>query len=264
MDDFLVRAFLGGCGVAVVAGPLGSFVIWRRMVFFGDTLAHAALLGVVLGTLLGVAPELGVLAVGAAVAVLLVVWQRRRRLAGDTLLGILSHGALALGLVAIAIVEGPRIDLMSVLFGDILAVTAGDLAWLYGGGAAVAAVLALLWRPMLSVAVDEELASVEGVPVAAVSLAFMLLLAVVVGLAMKVVGILLVSALLIIPPAAARSLSASPEGMAGLAAVAGCAAVAAGLWGSVVFDAPGGPSIVVAALLLFLLSLVPAALRRRR
>ncbi len=264
MDDFLVRAVLGGCAVAAIAGPMGSLVVWRRMAFFGDTLAHAALLGVVLGALLGFDADLGVLAVGAAVAVLMVLWQRHRQLAGDTLLAILSHGALALGLVAMSLVGGPGIDLMGVLFGDILAVTAGDLAWLYGGGLAVAATLAGLWRPLLSVAVDEELAVVEGVPVTAVRLAFMLLLAVVVALAMKVVGILLVTALLIIPPAAARGLATSPEGMAGLAAAAGCAAVGAGLWGSLAFDTPGGPSIVVAALGLFLLSQLVAALSRRR
>ncbi|MFQ5619240.1 MAG: metal ABC transporter permease [Rhodospirillales bacterium] len=259
MDDFLWRAVAGGFGVAVIAGPLGAFVVWRRMAYFGDTLAHAALLGVALGFLLGIDINLGIVAVCAAVAVILVALQRRQPLAGDTLLGILSHGGLALGLIAVAFLESPRIDLMSYLFGDILAVSARDIAWVYGGGAVVAAALAFLWRPLLAATVHEELARVEGVPVTAVRLAFMVLLAIVVALAMKVVGVLLVTSLLIIPAAAARRLAGSPEQMAALAAVAGCGAVAGGLWGSFTFDTPSGPSIVVAALVLFVVSaLVPA------
>ncbi len=262
MDDFLLRALAGGFGVAVIAGPLGAFVVWRRMAYFGDTLAHAALLGVALGFLLGIDINLGIVAVCTAVAVMLVVLQRRQPLAGDTLLGILSHGGLALGLIAVAFLEAPRVDLMSYLFGDILAVSAHDIAWVYGGGAAVAAALAFLWRPLLAATVHEELARVEGVPVTAVRLAFMVLLAIVVALAMKVVGVLLVTSLLIIPAAAARRLAASPEQMAALAAVAGCAAVAGGLWGSFTFDTPSGPSIVVAALVLFVVSALAPAVRR--
>ena len=262
MDDFLVRALAGGFGVAVIAGPLGAFVVWRRMAYFGDTLAHAALLGVALGFLLGIDINLGIVAVCAAVAVILVALQRRQPLAGDTLLGILSHGGLALGLIAVAFLESPRVDLMSYLFGDILAVSARDIAWVYGGGAVVAAALAFLWRPLLAATVHEELARVEGVPVTAVRLAFMVLLAIVVALAMKVVGVLLVTSLLIIPAAAARRLAASPEQMAALAAVAGCAAVAGGLWGSFTFDTPSGPSIVVAALVLFVVSALAPAVRR--
>lgn len=262
MDDFLLRALAGGFGVAVIAGPLGAFVVWRRMAYFGDTLAHAALLGVALGFLLGIDINLGIVAVCAAVAVILVALQRRQPLAGDTLLGILSHGGLALGLIAVAFLESPRVDLMSYLFGDILAVSAYDIAWVYGGGAVVAAALAFLWRPLLAATVHEELARVEGVPVTAVRLAFMVLLAIVVALAMKVVGVLLVTSLLIIPAAAARRLAASPEQMAALAAVAGCAAVAGGLWGSFTFDTPSGPSIVVAALVLFVVSALAPAVRR--
>lgn len=256
MDDFLVRALLGGFGVAAIAGPLGVFVVWRRLAYFGDTLAHGALLGVALGFLLGIGPDLAIAAVCVAVALLLTLLQRRKHLGGDTLLGILSHGALALGVIAFTLVEGPRAGLMSYLFGDILAVTGSDIAWIYGAGSLVCVSLLLLWKPLLATAVHEELALVEGVPVARVRLAYMLLLAIVVALAMKVVGILLVTALLIIPAAAARSVSRSPEQMALLASAAGCAAVALGLWGSFEFDTPSGPSIVVAALCLFLASLM--------
>jgi len=252
MDDFLVRALIGGAGVAAVAGPLGAFVVWRRMAFFGSTLSHSSLLGVALGFLLGVNLNAGIFAVCAVIALSLVAMQRRARLSDDTLLGILAHATLALGLIALAFMETQRVDLMSYLFGDVLATSTGDIAMIYVGGAVVIAAMAWLWRPLLSATVHEELASVEGVPVTAVNLGFMLLLAVVVALAMKVVGVLLVTSLIIIPAATARRLSRSPEQMAALAGVLGCAAVAGGLWASVAFDTPSGPSIVVAAFALFL------------
>lgn len=254
MDDFLIRALIGGCGVAAVGGPLGSFLVWRRMAFFGATLSHSALLGVVLGFLLGLNLTVGIFAVCGTVALILMMLERRSRLANDTLLGILAHATLAVGLIALTFIESQRVDLMSYLFGDVLATTVADIALIYGGGIIVLAGLAFLWRPLLSATVHEELAFVEGVPVAAVNLAFMLLLAVVVALAMKIVGILLVTSLIIIPAAAARPLSKTPEAMAVLSMVMGCISVAGGLWGSFVFDTPSGPSIVVAAFALFLLS----------
>lgn len=262
MDDFLLRALIGGAGVAAVAGPLGVFVVWRRMAFFGATLAHSALLGVALGFLLGINLNVGIFAVCAIVSLSLVAFAGRAKLPNDTLLGILAHASLALGLIALAFMEARRVDLMSYLFGDILATTVHDIALIYGVGAFVIAALWMLWRPLLSATVHEELAIVEGVPVAAVNLAFMLLLAVVVALAMKVVGILLVTSLIIIPAAAARRFSTTPEQMAILAAVVGCGAVAGGLWGSLAFDTPSGPSIVVAAFVLFLVSALMPRLRR--
>lgn len=256
MDDFVLRALAAGCGIALMAGPLGSFVVWRRMAYFGDTLAHSALLGVALGFLLGVNPLIGVVGVCVALALALVGLQRHRALASDTVLGILSHGSLSLGLVAIAFLETLRIDLIAYLFGDILSVTPADLAWIYGGGAVALGGLALLWRRLLAVTVDEDLARVEGMPVEALRLAFMLLIALVIAAAMKIVGILLITSLLIIPAAAARRFSRTPETMAGLAALFGMAAVLGGLYASLTWDLPGGPSVVVAAAALFLASAV--------
>lgn len=258
MDDFLIRALAAGCGIAALAGPLGSFVVWRRMAYFGDTLSHSALLGVTLGFLLGVNPMIGVMAVCVALALALVGLQRRRTLAADTVLGILSHGSLSLGLVALAFLETLRVDLMAYLFGDILSVTANDLVWIYSGGAVALSGLALLWRRLLAVTVDEDLARVEGMPVDALRLAFMLLIALVIAIAMKIVGILLITSLLIIPAAAARRFTRTPESMAALASVFGVVAVVAGLLASLTWDLPGGPSVVVAAASLFLVgSLVP-------
>ncbi|HPF57614.1 MAG TPA: zinc ABC transporter permease subunit ZnuB [Candidatus Competibacteraceae bacterium] len=251
MDDFLIRALLGGLGVALAAGPLGAFIVWRRMAYFGDTLAHSGLLGVVLGIALHINPELGVVTTCLTVAVVLVLLQRQRWLAADTLLGILAHTSLSLGLVTLAFLETVRVDLISYLFGDILAISPTDLYWIWGGAMLALAVLAWLWRPLLAATVHEELAQVEGVPVFAVRLAFMLLIAIVIAVAMKVAGILLITSLLIIPAAAARRFARSPEGMAALASGLGCVAVVVGLWASLRWDTPAGPSVVVAAAVLF-------------
>lgn len=255
IDDFLWRALAGGLGVALAAGPLGSFVVWRRMAYFGDTLAHAGLLGVALGVLAGISESLGVLVTGIALALALLALQQQRRLPTDTVLGILAHSALSLGLVAASFLDRVRVDLNAYLFGDILAVAPGDLAWIWAGGALALAVLAAIWRPLLAMTVHEELARVEGVPVAAVRLAFLLLIALVVAVAMKVVGILLITSLLIIPPAAARRWARSPEGMAAGASLTGALAVAGGLAGSLAWDTPAGPSVVVCAALLFAIGL---------
>ena len=263
MDDFLWRALAAGIGVAVLSGPLGSFVVWRRLAYFGDTLAHSALLGIAVGVIAGFDVTIGVVAVCVAVAILLVFLSEGRRFSGDTALGILSHGTLALGLLAVATTEGPRVDLTAYLFGDILAVTYGDLLGVYSLGAAVLVVLAALWRPLLAVTVHEEVARVEGVPVRAVGIGFMVLMAATVALAMKVVGILLVTALLIVPAAAARRFARTPEAMAVFAAAAGVVSVAGGLWAAFAFDVPAGPAIVVAALVLFAASAGATAFRPR-
>ncbi len=264
MDDFLLRALLAGLGVAIIAAPLGSFVVWRRMAYFGDTLAHAALLGVALGFLLDVNATLGVAVVCLALAVILVGLQQQRRLANDTLLGILSHSTLSLGLIVLALMETLRVDLMAYLFGDILAVTSTDLWWIYATAAIALVILIVIWRPLLAITVHEELAQVEGVPVVWVRLALMLLIALVIAVAMKVVGILLITSLLIIPAAAARAFARTPEQMALIAAVIACIAVSGGLWGSLQWDLPAGPAIVVCAATLFFLSPLWSMYKQRR
>lgn len=264
LDDFIVRALLGGAGVAAVSGPLGCFVVWRRMAYFGDSLAHSALLGIALGALAGIHVNLTILAICGGFAFLLVVLQQQRMLATDTILGLLSHTSLAIGIVALAFVETVRIDLMSYLFGDVLAVTRTDLLWIYGGGALVLSAIALMWSRLLAITLNEELAQAEGIAVVPVRLGFMLLIAIMVAIAMKLIGILLITSLLIIPPAAARQFARTPEQMAVLAALAGVLAVLLGIGGSLTWDTPSGPSIVVAAAALFLLGLAAGAARALR
>ena len=263
MDDFLARALGGGLGVALAAGPLGAVIVWRRMAYFGDALSHSGLMGVMLGALLGVDLQWSVIATCVLVALALVLLQRRRALATDTLLGILAHTTLSLGLVGLAFLETVRVDLVGYLFGDVLAISARDLYWIWGGGLLALAALAALWRPLLAMTVHEELAQVEGVAVFPARVAFMLLIAVVVAVAMKVVGILLITSLLIIPAATARRFARSPESMAILASLFGATAVGLGLWASLRWDTPAGPSVVVAAASLFVLSIAMPGQRGR-
>lgn len=264
LDDFFVRAIVAGVGVALIAGPLGCFIVWRRMAYFGDTMAHSALLGVALSLLMEVDLTLSVFAVAAMVSLLLLVLQRRQALSADALLGILSHSTLALGLVLVAFMYWVRVDLTAYLFGDILAVTRADIALIWGGGVLALAVLAAVWRPLLASTVNHELAEAEGLNPARARLVLMLLMALTIAIAMKVVGILLITSLLIIPAATARRHAATPEAMALHAALIGAVAVTGGLFGSLRFDTPSGPSIVVAALILFLFSLLPLSFRRSK
>jgi len=255
MPDFLLSALLAGLAVAMVAGPLGSFAVWRRMAYFGDTLAHSALLGITFGLLLGINLNLAVALGCLLLAILLVAMQHNRFLATDTLLGILAHSTLALGLVCVSLFSGTRIDLMAYLFGDILSVNTLDLASIWLISLVVIGALIWLWRPLLAITVHEELAQVEGVAVTKVRTALMLLMALVIAIAMKVVGVLLITALLIIPAAASRRLTRSPETMAIGASIIGALAVSLGLFASFKWDSPAGPSIVLAATLLFVLTL---------
>ncbi|WP_447587895.1 zinc ABC transporter permease subunit ZnuB [Aquipseudomonas campi] len=256
MADFLLNALLAGLALALVAGPLGSFVVWRRMAYFGDTLSHAALLGVALGLMLDISPTLAVTVGCLLLAVLLVTLQQRQPLASDTLLGILAPTTLSLGLVALSFMKDVRIDLLAYLFGDLLAVSTSDLVWIIGGSALVLLLLLPLWRQLLAITVHEELARVEGLPVAGLRLGLMLLIAVVIAVAMKIVGVLLITSLLIIPAAAAQRHARTPEQMAVGASLLGMLAVCGGLSLSWYQDTPAGPSIVVAAASLFLLSFV--------
>ena len=251
LDDFLVRAGLAGLGLTLATGPLGSFVVWRRMAYFGDATAHAAILGVAFALILSVPVTVGTLAVALIMAMVVSALATRGH-AMDATLGVLSHSALALGLVAISFVPGVRVDLSAFLFGDILAVGRDDLLVIWGGAALVVALLVWRWAPLLTATLSEELAVAAGIDPRRERLVLTLSLAIVVAVALKVVGTLLIAAMLIIPAATARGLSRTPEAMAVMASVIGAAATLGGLWASFTFDTPAGPSIVAAAAVVFL------------
>jgi zinc transport system permease protein len=259
LDDFLIRAALAGLGLTLAAGPLGSFVVWRRMAYFGDATAHAAIFGVALSFAFGISVYAGTLAVALGMA-LTVAGLSGRGHAMDTVLGVLAHSALAFGLVAASFQSGLRVDLSAWLFGDILAVSRADLAIVWGGAALVVALLVWRWQGLLTATLNEELARASGLDPRAERLALTLALALTVAVSIKIVGALLIAALLIIPAATARQFARTPETMALGAVGAGALAVLAGLQGSLRLDTPAGPSIVAAAAVLFAASLL---LRRR-
>jgi zinc transport system permease protein len=252
---FFERAILAGLGVALIAGPIGCFIVWRRMAYFGETLAHSGLFGVGLGMLLGFSLTLGAIATAVLLSVLLLLLKQQRQLATDTLLGILSHVSLALGLVTVGLKTGASADTMELLFGNVLTVKWRDVYVIWGGAAAVLGVLAWMWRDLIAISVHEELARAEGVKVARVEFTFVILIALITAVAMKIVGLLLITAMLVIPAAAARRFSRTPERMAVFATLLAAGSVILGLLLSAILGVTSGPAIVLAAGILFVLTL---------
>ena len=254
-EPFFRRALLAGLAVALVAGPIGCFIVWRRMAYFGETLAHAGLLGAGLGLLFNVNIAVTAVVVAMILALVLIALRLQQQLAVDTILGILSHTALALGVVVIGLVTGAVTGHLDILFGDVLTVSSRDVWTVWIVAAAALLLLATLWRRMIAISVHEDLARAEGINVQLVELLFTLLIAFVVAISMKIVGLLLITALTVIPAAAARRLSATPEGMALVSIVLAALAVLAGLFMSAAWGTVAGPSIVLSAGLLFVLTL---------
>ncbi len=258
-DDFMMRAALAGIGVAIAAAPLGCFVVWRRMAYFGDATAHAAILGVALSLAFSMSIFIGTMAVALLMALTVSVLSGRGY-AMDTLLGVLAHSALAFGLVAVSFLSGVRIDLMAYLFGDILAVSRGDLLVIWGGAALVVMLTGWRWSALLTSTLNEDLAYASGIDPKREQLALTFALAITVAVAIKVVGVLLIAAMLIIPAAAARPMSRTPEGMAVAAGIIGMLSAVIGLRAAYIFDTPAGPSIVCVAAIAFLTSSVIGSL----
>lgn len=259
-DTFIVMAALAGIGLMLAAGPLGAFVVWRRMAYMGDATSHAAILGVALALAAGLPVAAGTVVVALLMALAVTLLSNRGR-AADTALGVLAHSALAFGLVAVSFLPNVRSDLSAWLFGDVLTVGPRDLAWIWGGAGAVLGLLIWRWDALLTATVNEELAQAAGIDPRREKLVLTLALALVVAVALKIVGALLIAALLIIPAAAARAFARTPEAMAAGAVAVGAVAVVAGLALSLALDTPAGPSIVAAAAVIFALSLIPLRAR---
>ena len=255
LDDFFIRALIAGIGIALVAGPLGCFVIWRRLSFFGDTLSHSALLGVTLAFSFDINIALSVFFVSSAVALILLKLQKTTNLPGDALLGLLAHSSLAVGLVVISFLSFIRFDLMGLLFGDILAVAPNDIFIIWIGGALILLVLKLIWKPLFASTVNYELAEAEGMNPGKVNAIFTILMAAIIAISIKMVGLLLITGMLIIPAAMARNLSNNPVQMVIYSVIGGLLSVIIGLFSSLELNSPSGPSIITAALVLFILSL---------
>lgn len=245
-----------GVSIALPAGPLGALIVWRRMAYFSDTLGHSLLLGISISVLLAMSPWLGALACCTALSLLLLALQRRVSVNVDAILGVLSHSSLALGLILISVNTQTASMINQYLFGDILAADADDLYLTLGLVFCLLLTTIMLWRRWISITVHEDLARIEGQPIAALNVAMMLTLATLVAIAMQVVGVLLISALLIIPAVTARAYAKSPVGMALIASALAVVSVTGGLWLSYRWDTPAGPSIIAAAALCFAISLL--------
>jgi len=257
LDDFFLRAIIAGICVALIAGPLGCFVIWRRLSYFGDTLSHASLLGVAVAILLETNFTFSIFVVSGAVSLFLIYLRVKTSLPSDALLGLLAHSVLAVGIVVLGFMTWVRIDLLSLLFGDILAVSVTDIWLIFFGGILVLLTLAAIWRPLFADTVSPDLAEAEGMRPKLVRVIFTLMLALVISVSIKIVGVLLITGLLIIPAAAARNLASGPIQMAFISMITGTIAVVCGLFSSLTWDTSSGPSIVVTALVLFILTLLP-------
>ena len=255
-DDFFVRALVAGIGVAIVTGPLGCFVIWRRLAYFGDTLSHSALLGVTLAFSFSINISLSVFFVSGIIALLLLSLQKRTKLPGDALLGLLAHSSIAVGLVLIGFLTFIRFDIMGLLFGDILSVTINDIFIIWCGGSLILIILYYIWSSLFAATVNYDLAAAEGMKPDRSNIIFTLLLAGVIAISIKMIGVLLITGMLLIPPALARNLSNNPTQMVFLSILGGVASVVLGLFSSLEFNTASGPTIIVVALVLFILSML--------
>ena len=254
-DDFFIRALIAGLGIALVTGPLGCFVIWRRLSFFAGTLAHSSLLGVTLAFSFDINISFSVLLISSAVALILLRLQKTTKLPSDALLGLLAHSSLAIGLVVIGYLSYIRFDIMGLLFGDILAVNKRDLLVIWAGGAIILLVLKIIWKPLFASTVNYELAEAEGMKPEKINAVFTILMAAVIAISIKMVGILLITGMLIIPAAMARNLANNPQQMIVFSIIGGVLSVFIGLYSSLQFNSASGPSIITAALVLFIISI---------
>jgi len=263
LDDFMVRATLAGIGVTLAAAPLGCFIVWRRMAYFGEATAHSAMLGIALSLSFEAPVFAGAILLSLIMASVVSLTQGRS-FYFDTLLGVVGHMSLAAGLVIVSFIPGVRIDLMAYLIGDILAVSQMDLLLIWSGAIIILSLLIWRWSPLLLVTLNEDLASANGYNPKRESFVLTIALAIVVAVGIKVVGVLLIVAMLIIPAASARSLVSTPEGMGLLASLVGVMSAILGLNSAYFFDTPTGPSIVCVASTFFIASLLIGMLIGRR
>lgn len=255
MLEILFPAWLTGILLSLITAPLGSFVVWRKMAYFGDTLAHSALLGVTLGIFLHINPYVAILILTVLLAILMVWLESNTQYSIDTLLGIIAHSCLSLGVVTVALLQNVRVDLMAYLFGDLLALGFDDLYFIAIGVSIVLEILIFFWQPLLSITVSPELAQVEGINIKRMQFLLMILTALTIALSMKFVGALIITSLLIIPAATAKRFARSPEVMVIIAIFVSMISITLGLTLSAFYDTPSGPSVVISSTFLFILSL---------
>jgi zinc transport system permease protein len=262
LDDFLLRALFAGLIMVVIAAPMGCLMVWQRLAFLSDTLGHAAVMGVGLGLMLQIEPLYGVLAVALVIVFSLSRVSHFNNALSETTLAIISHTGLAGGIILVGLLPAPTVNLEAILFGDLLATTRGDLLNLLLTTIVLLVLLLRYWRAFVAVSVSREIAQAEGIEVRRVQALMYVMIALLVAVMMKVMGVLLIAAMLVIPTSSARLFSRSPEQMVLISGLYGLAALGGGLTGSFQFDWQTGPAIVISATLLLLLTLAYARLRK--
>ena len=265
--------------LAVIAGPVGCLIVWRRMAYFGDAIAHSALLGVAVGLFIGFAPNIGVALISAFFAVLLVYLQHRRKLSIDTLLGIFAHGALALGLLLVfwsAVGTGhgvhneaehkidPHQLLETYLLGSLENISMYQNISLIIGAIVIGVILKLIWEPLILMTLNMDLARAEGVPTLRLQYIMMGIMTSLVVMGMQITGVLFISSLLIIPAAAARQISTTPEKMIIWAIIFAFSGVSIGYLASNLAYLPPGPAIISTLTTIFIISLLISIFLRRK
>jgi zinc transport system permease protein len=256
LDDFLVRSIIAGLLMVSIAAPIGCLMVWQRLAFLSDTLGHAAVMGVGLGLLLQLPAMFGVLAVVLLIVISLSQVTSFNNALSETTLAIISHTGLAAGLILLGVLPANSVSLEAILFGDLLAVTLTDLSMILVTTIVLAFLLLRHWRSFVAVSVSREIAQAEGIEVRKVQLLMYLMIALLVAVMMKVMGVLLIAAMLVIPTTNARMLSSSPERMVMFSALFGFVALAGGIFSSFQFDWQTGPAIVLSATTLLLVTLV--------
>jgi len=248
---FMLRALIAGLMVAAICPVIGLFLVLRRLPLIADTLAHVSLAGVALGLLFGFSPTLGALGVALLGAVGIERLRASGRLPGEAALALFLSGGLALAVVFLSFARGFNADLFAYLFGSLLTVSPLDLLVILGVGGLVGAAVVIFYKELFAIALNEELARVAGIPVGAINLLLTLLTALTVVVAMRVVGILLVSAMLVIPTVTALQLSHGFKSALSLAVAFALAAVLLGLIAAYYLNLAAGGAIVLVALALF-------------
>ncbi|CAL9914245.1 Zn(2(+)) ABC transporter membrane subunit [Candidatus Liberibacter solanacearum] len=253
-NEFFIRALFAGIGIILSTGPLGCFIVWQRMTYFGDTIAHSALLGVAFSLMLNLPIPLCIFMVAALTSIILLQIQKSEFIASDAILGVITHSTISISLIMLSFMTWVNTDLTSFLFGDILAVNTNDIIIIWSAGILNIVILITIWKSLLATTVNYELAKAEGMQPEKVKLIFTMITALMISISIKFIGITLITSLLILPTVTARRFATSPENMVILTTVIGILGVILGLYGSLIFDTPSGPSIIITSLIFFILS----------
>ncbi|RPD37767.1 hypothetical protein C0030_000760 [Candidatus Liberibacter solanacearum] len=253
-NEFFIRALFAGIGIILSTGPLGCFIVWQRMTYFGDTIAHSALLGVAFSLMLNLPLPLCIFMVSALTSIILLQIQKSEFIASDAILGVITHSTISISLIMLSFMTWVNTDLTSFLFGDILAVNTNDIIIIWSAGILNIVILIKIWKSLLATTVNYELAKAEGMQPEKVKLIFTMITALMISISIKFIGITLITSLLILPTVTARRFATSPENMVILTTVIGILGVILGLYGSLIFDTPSGPSIIITSLIFFILS----------